>query len=91
MNRGEKLITIISEEAGEVIQEASKSLRFGMDGYHPDDKTKTPNYMRLLKEFYELQAAIEYAQDEHLLPKLPIETIKSIMSDKRRRIDKWGL
>lgn len=43
MNRKEQLLTILIEECGEVIQAATKALRFGLDDYYkqpPDNKEK---------------------------------------------------
>ena len=50
----EEALIHVSEECGEVIQEATKIIRFGLDNYHPDDTTMTPNKLRLASEVAQL-------------------------------------
>lgn len=62
MNKIEHLTVIVGEEAAEVVQAASKCLRFG-----PDEVYKLigkSNIKRVLIEFNELFAVLEMLKDE---------------------------
>ena len=55
MNKQEYLLTCLSEEAAEMIKEATKALRFGLDDTYMDN---TPEE-KLRQEFNDLVAVIE--------------------------------
>lgn len=46
------------EECAEVIKEICKAMRFGWHNWHPEDKGKTKNYVRVLKEISHLEHRI---------------------------------
>lgn len=52
------LLVRIAEEAAEVIQAATKALRFGADNFHPDDATKETNIHALWREADDLNCAV---------------------------------
>lgn len=85
MNIQEYLMTMVSEEAGEVTQAVSKMLRFGKDNSHPD-KPEENNEYSLLKEFYQLQGMIEHLQQNEMLTTLPEEDIENIKRSKLRKV-----
>ncbi len=69
------LLTVLMEEAAEIAQAASKSIRFGFDSFHKegDDDNKT----QLLKEFNDLVAVMEMIfPDDYLINEEQIENKK---------------
>jgi len=46
----EGLLINLIEEAAEVAQMGAKCLRFGLDGYNPNDPKRTPNRVLLARE-----------------------------------------
>lgn len=54
----ERLVILI-EEAGEVIQAATKILRHGYDSYHPKDPEQTPNRTQLVEELIDLLSIMD--------------------------------
>jgi len=60
MNREEHLLTILGEECAELIQEASKAKRFGIDEQRD---LSTSNRERMQKEFNDVLAMIEMLND----------------------------
>lgn len=52
-------LTFLIEECGEVIQEASKIMRFGFDSFHPDDPTRETNRARLFREMTDVMASYD--------------------------------
>ncbi len=59
--KSQDLLTLIIEEASEVIQAATKVRRFGPHERHPE--RLTPNFMELLIEGYQLKELLnEYAE-----------------------------
>ena len=56
-------LTFLIEECGEVIQEATKIMRFGFDSYHPTDPQRETNRHRLMREMADLEAAYEILVD----------------------------
>jgi hypothetical protein len=60
MNRKEHLLTVLAEEASEVIKAVSKALRFGLkDGYPGTDRT---NEQDIIKEYAQMVAVFEMLQ-----------------------------
>lgn len=65
MTRTELLLTQIGEECAEVIQEVSKSLRFGLDDYYKDEPK---NIVSLYTEAAEVIAVLEMFMQECPIP-----------------------
>lgn len=80
----------LMEESAEIIQACSKSIRFGLFNHNPrtPDRTNTDDIMI---EYYQLQAIMEIAQSEGILPILTDEEIKSIKDDKKRKIKHYEI
>ncbi len=84
MNIHEHLLTCLIEEAAEVQQAASKSLRFGLDDNHPDsDRT---NRQDLADELTGLLAVIDLCRKYGM--KLPEIGNPGDMEDKQDRVNK---
>ena len=80
-----RVLTCLMEESAEIIQACSKSVRFGLDNHNP----KTPDFTNsddIMIEYYQLQAIMEIAQDEGILPILTKEEIKSIKDNKKKKV-----
>lgn len=79
MNRSEHLLTILSEEGGEVSKECCKALRFGlddkltMDPAGPRGTEGLTNAEKIHQEFVDMLAVYLMAQYEGLVPALEIE------------------
>lgn len=82
MDKAEYLLTCVAEESSEVGKEACKSLRFGPANYYRDQEQ---NGMLMLREFYELSAAIQMWAEESGFT-VPAEVAQAWMEDKRRRL-----
>lgn len=54
-------LTLIAEEAGEVVQAVTKVLRHGYYDYNPFDENKVPNKEKLEKEIGDLVGVIQFA------------------------------
>jgi len=66
MNRVDHLLAVLAEESGEIVQDAMKALRFGLDGTSPI--TKESNRNRLIQEYNDLLAVVEMLQEEGVFP-----------------------
>lgn len=51
------------EECAELIQIIAKANRFGYTNYHPEDKTKTPNWHLILNEINDVEKRIAEAKE----------------------------
>lgn len=56
-------LTLIMEEAGEVVQAIGKILRHGYENFNPFDEEKTTNRKLLEKELGDFQWAVGFAID----------------------------
>ncbi|UUV43242.1 hypothetical protein RCCWILLIS_70 [Rhodobacter phage RcCWillis] len=56
-------LTFLIEECSEVIQEATKIIRFGFESFHPDDPKRLANRHRLMREMADLRAAYDMLTD----------------------------
>lgn len=88
MNRLEHILTIIGEEAAEVVQAASKAKRFGLDDGYPN--SETTNAQDLMKEYYELMAVISMLNKETYIM-YSDEVAYDIIVDKQRRVEDYLL
>lgn len=52
-------LAFLIKECGEVIQEATKIMRFGFDSYHPADPTQETNRDRLFREMTDVMASYD--------------------------------
>jgi NTP pyrophosphatase (non-canonical NTP hydrolase) len=69
MNVSEHLLTCLAEECGEVIQNAGKSLRFGLDDRNVLDPTGSTNRERLVDELNDLIGVADMLADRGMIPK----------------------
>lgn len=58
-NYRQYLYYCLMEEAGEVIQEVAKVLRFGEENFQPSDINKVPNIMKLRDELIDMCVVID--------------------------------
>lgn len=86
MDRIEHLLVITSEECSEVIKEASKSLRFGLDDSHKK-YDNIPNRKLLETECEQLEAMIEMLRDEGIISSKSQDTI----INKKLKVEKYLL
>lgn len=82
-NRQKHLLVIMMEECGEIVQGASKILRFGHNSYHPG--SNETNEEHVLKEINDLLAVIEMTVG------VPIEEVidRELMAEKKERVEKY--
>lgn len=73
-----EILTILQEEAAEVIQIASKIHRFG---HHPD------NMKRLAEELGDLQCMIDLCIEHQLVDETKVQ---SYAKDKREKLKMWS-
>lgn len=89
MNRKEHLLTCLSEESSEIIQDVSKSLRFGLDNFHP--VTKSKNKDRILNEIIDFIAVAEMLVEEGIID--DFNTLESVYEkeEKKAKVEKYLL
>lgn len=85
MNITENLLVTAMEEAGELVQDISKILRFGLTCSHITDSTKKTNEQRMLTEYYQLIAVIEMLFERGAVRDMSPEDIKTIKGLKRKK------
>lgn len=84
MNHSEHLLSIIAEEAAEVAQRATKTLRFGVAEVQPgQDHT---NVFRLMGELHDLLAAVEMLHEHHGWPVL---IHRDLIDAKKVKVEKF--
>lgn len=89
MNIAENLLVTIMEEAGELIQDISKVLRFGLTCHHPTDATKQTNEQRMLTEYYQLIAVMEMLFESGAIRSMAPEDIEVIKNLKKQRVTEY--
>lgn len=82
MTRREELLTILMEECGEVIIEASKIKRFGDMEYNGETALQ-----RLEKELGDLQCMIDLLQEEF---SISYEVMEQQAINKKEKLKKWS-
>lgn len=85
LSKRDYLLTVLSEECSEVIKAVTKSMRFGLDNYHPDTPELT-NENELIGEYYQLQATMEMLQDAGFVRKLSDGEIQGIKDAKKAKV-----
>lgn len=78
MHPRNEILTILQEEAAEVIQIASKIHRFG---HHPD------NMKRLEQELGDLQCMIDLCIEHHLVDEIRVQLYSK---EKREKLKTWS-
>ena len=83
----EKILILISEECGEVVQAIAKAQRFGKDNFSPYNNDKS-NLEKIVYECLDLLTVIDM-----LNKNLNVidETIKNHMKNKIQKINKWEI
>lgn len=81
----DEIMTIMTEECGEVIVAISKCKRFGLHDLIPN--TKESNSQRLAKEIGDLFAMVELLIDQKLFTMSDIENNKA---SKFEKLKKWS-
>ena len=82
MNRLEHLLIILAEECGEVIQDAAKSLRFGI---HEGRDIDCTNGQRLRKEFNQLLAVADMLEEEGV----DLSFDYDVQEQKREKVEEY--
>lgn len=85
MTERENLYQVLQEECGEIIQAASKIMRFGEYNHHPN-KPLITNTSELMTEYYQLQAVMEILQENNILPVLSEKEIMQIKENKKAKV-----
>ena len=88
MTRNEYLLTIVSEECAEIQQAVSKVLRFGTNGYHPDNPVVS-NGEWLLVEYYQLEEMIEMLFEAEIVEPFSLSDIIRVRENKREKVLKY--
>jgi len=86
MTRKEMLLVQLMEEAAEVVQGASKCLRFGTNHEWPSLE-KTAEY-RLMTELIDLSTLVKMCRDEGVIEQLPVD-YKERMEAKEAKVNKY--
>lgn len=91
MNRRKYLLSCLSEENGEVIQESCKAIRFGLDDINP--KTKESNANAIHREMIDVIAVylmvFENEQDKVIdINNLSCNIINEVIK-KQEKVEKW--
>jgi hypothetical protein len=78
---------ILMEECDEVSHRTSKALRFGFGETQPEHGGN--NYVRLIEEYYDLQAVMELLQDELGIAPQSNSTIEVRKAQKKSKVAKY--
>lgn len=84
MNTQEYLLTVLAEEAAEIIQAVSKIQRFGLNDVGPG--LHKSNASRLMQEYYDLIATLELLQMHQILPLVPPTEVQDMIEYKQSKI-----
>lgn len=84
-----ELLTILMEECAEVIQRASKAIRFGMDEVQPDQPRS--NSERLAFEIGDVLTLIDLCQEAGLVSTYQSIHRKSIKRDKLKKYMQFSI
>lgn len=80
----QEILSLIAEEAAELIQAASKIMRFGEDSYHPNDPEQVQNWRHFEQEMADLYETI-YTLINHTETKI---SYKNLDVDRLAKADK---
>ena len=81
MNETEYLLTCLAEESAEVVQAATKALRFGADGICPDGQT---NIARIIAELNDVLAVIDLLEYREVIKRGSIGDYDQIDEKKKK-------
>ena len=85
MRYDEYLLSCLSEEAGEIIQDIGKCHRFGTMDFNP--QTGIQNSQALVTELVQLIAVAEMLVEEGVIP--PFENLDWVKSEKKEKVRHW--
>ncbi len=89
MNRAEMLLTQLQEECAEVIQEVSKSKRFGLhEVYTGPGATGLSNIQRVYREVIDVLAIIEMLQEDQVLVGPTMSEASDLMNAKKEKVER---
>jgi len=87
MTKTEHLLTIAAEECAEIAHRISKALRFGLNEVQAgQDKT---NAERVMEEFYDFVAVIEWLTEEGHLPPMRVRNVEAAVEAKKAKIRRY--
>ena len=90
--RERELLTMLAEEAGEIVQAVTKILRHGPASWSPLDETRTPNSAALRREIRDIRAVLRImaeSYDRPLLAYLGAEPSPAQLGVAMRRKQSW--
>ena len=87
MNRQEMLLTILSEECGEVVQAVSKALRFGLEGRGGNGTNEKTNAQAILTELQDVYVIARMLIDENTIPEALGDEEERYDKEKRTRVE----
>lgn len=87
MTPADHLLTVLMEECSEVIQPASKAIRFGLTSRNPN--TQIENREAIIQEYYDIVATIEMLQEIKILPKWSEERQNFQKEAKKIKVEKY--
>jgi len=95
MNRTDYLLTCLMEECGELIQECSKALRFGLqdkweeDPKPPDWREKPTPHDAIIREYFDIVAVMDLLRGTRVIASQSIQSIEEMVNTKKQRIDRY--
>jgi NTP pyrophosphatase (non-canonical NTP hydrolase) len=87
-----ELLTMLAEEASEVVQAVTKILRHGPTSWNPDDPDHPSNKLALRKELIDMLAVIQMMREAYTKPLLGVIAAApspSELGDAMRRKQRW--
>lgn len=87
MTQKEYLLTCLSEECAEVTKACSKSIRFGLNSFHPNGGPS--NRKSILDEFYDIVAIIELLKDGNYLDEYETSLQEELKSRKKAKLIRY--
>lgn len=88
MTKNEHLMTVAMEECAEIQQAISKSLRFGLNNYHPNNPS-IRNGDQIVTEFAQLWGVMTMLVEAGVLPYFSASSLGEVAQAKREKVAKY--
>ena len=85
MTNLDHLLVCLIEECSEIIKDASKALRFGLQDFNPNDLEQKTNLSRIRTELNDLYGVIELLNEHHL----ELDIDRELIDNKKEKVKEY--